>query len=117
MNTNIILEPKLVGDIRGQFFVPSYQRGYRWKIEEVERLLDDIYSNGNNNYCIQPIVVRRHSDDNNWQIKAYQKDSGYRRTIRKKHFAKNANCKFRPPCCIIWATKFRIWATRIIRYL
>lgn len=29
MNTNIILEPKLVGDIRGQFFVPSYQRGYR----------------------------------------------------------------------------------------
>lgn len=62
MNNNIVLEPKLVGDISGQYFVPSYQRGYRWGREEVERLLDDIYTNGDKNYCLQPIVVRRRND-------------------------------------------------------
>lgn len=63
MNSNIILEPKLVGDISGKYFVPSYQRGYRWGKEEVERLLDDIYTNGDKNYCLQPVVVRHRSDD------------------------------------------------------
>ena len=62
MNNNIILEPKLVGDISGQYFVPSYQRGYRWGREEVERLLDDIYTKGDKNYCLQPIVIRRRND-------------------------------------------------------
>jgi hypothetical protein len=42
-----LLELKLIGDIIGQFFVPRYQRGYRWGTLEVERLLDDIWdSNG-----------------------------------------------------------------------
>lgn len=59
----IILEPKLVGSISGKYFVPSYQRGYRWGNEEVERLLDDIYSNGDKNYCLQPVVVRRRADE------------------------------------------------------
>lgn len=31
----IKLEPKLVGEITGQFFVPGYQRGYRWGEDEV----------------------------------------------------------------------------------
>jgi uncharacterized protein with ParB-like and HNH nuclease domain len=26
----INLETKLVGDIKGSFYVPNYQRGYRW---------------------------------------------------------------------------------------
>jgi len=55
----IVLDTKLVGDITGIFFVPSYQRGYRWGKEEVERLLEDIYSNGSQGYCLQPIVVRK----------------------------------------------------------
>lgn len=42
MNNEIKLETKLVGDIRGDFYVPSYQRGYRWSETEVIRLLDDI---------------------------------------------------------------------------
>lgn len=53
------LESKLVGSITGDFFVPSYQRGYRWGSDEVKRLLDDIYSNGQSNYCLQPVVVRK----------------------------------------------------------
>ncbi|MCI5500899.1 MAG: hypothetical protein MR409_03090 [Lachnospiraceae bacterium] len=35
----IVLDTKIVGDITGTFFVPSYQGGYRWGKEEVERLL------------------------------------------------------------------------------
>lgn len=34
-HVDIVLEPKLVGDISGNFFVPDYQRGYRWD-KEVE---------------------------------------------------------------------------------
>ncbi len=61
----INLETKLVGDIQGHFFVPDYQRGYRWGKTEVETLLDDINEYGNrpkessnDNYCLQPVVVR-----------------------------------------------------------
>lgn len=59
--SDIVLETRLVGSIKGQFFVPSYQRGYRWT-EEVIRLLDDIEENGTNNYCLQPVVVKRNGE-------------------------------------------------------
>ena len=63
MNRKITLETKLVGDIKGDFYVPSYQRGYRWGVSEVERLLDDIYSTeGKSNYCLQPVVVKKDGD-------------------------------------------------------
>lgn len=63
MNSQITLGTKLVGDIKGRFYVPSYQRGYRWGKAEVERLLDDIYStDGKRNYCLQPVVVRKNRD-------------------------------------------------------
>ena len=58
----IKLETKLVGSVSGKFFVPSYQRGYRWGKDEVTRLLDDIYANGNKNYCLQPVVVRKNGE-------------------------------------------------------
>ena len=62
-NSEIKLDIKLVGDIEGNFYVPSYQRGYRWGKAEVERLLDDIYSTeGKRNYCFQPVVVRKNGD-------------------------------------------------------
>lgn len=60
--SEIKLEAKLVGEIEGKFFVPSYQRGYRWGVDEVTRLLDDIYANGTKNYCLQPIVVKNNGD-------------------------------------------------------
>lgn len=62
INNDIILETKLVADIKGDFFVPSYQRGYRWGEIEVTRLLDDVYQNGKKNYCLQPVVVRKKND-------------------------------------------------------
>ena len=58
VGNSIVLETRLVGEISGEFFIPSYQRGYRWGKEEVLRLLEDVYSNGKRNYCLQPIVVK-----------------------------------------------------------
>ncbi len=66
---NVNLETKSVGAIQGDFFVPDYQRGYRWGKTEVETLLNDINEYGgrlrkseNENYCLQPIVVRNLGD-------------------------------------------------------
>ena len=54
----INLEPKLVGKIEGDFYIPAYQRGYRWN-EEVKRLLEDIEEiEESKNYSLQPIVVK-----------------------------------------------------------
>lgn len=55
---HIILDSRIVGNITGQFFIPSYQRGYRWESKQVRALLDDIIDNGENPYCLQPVVVR-----------------------------------------------------------
>ena len=65
------LETKFVSDIAENFFVPSYQRGYRWGTSEVVRLLEDIFSlkgkggQATKNYCLQPVVVKRwnHADE------------------------------------------------------
>lgn len=46
------------------FFIPSYQRGYRWDNLEVTALLDDIFEFIQNKkltsekYCLQPVVVK-----------------------------------------------------------
>ena len=49
--------------IKGHFFVPDYQRGYRWGENEVRQLLDDIYENGEEKYYLQPIVVKKRDND------------------------------------------------------
>jgi uncharacterized protein with ParB-like and HNH nuclease domain len=63
MIDNALLEPKLVGDIRGKFFIPAYQRGYRWETEHLLMLLNDIWENGDANYCLQPIVVKKMEEE------------------------------------------------------
>lgn len=52
------------------FFVPSFQRGYRWSSAEVKALLDDIYEFILDNeksdkevfYCLQPLIVYNQND-------------------------------------------------------
>ena len=51
-----------------QFFIPHYQRGYRWTEQQVKQLLDDIDSftpreipgkpEERTFYCLQPVVVK-----------------------------------------------------------
>lgn len=60
-SNNLVL--KKISDIAGfNFFIPSFQRGYRWDIMQVEDLLNDIkeYINIENKesfLCLQPVVV------------------------------------------------------------
>ncbi|WP_282109537.1 DUF262 domain-containing protein [Shewanella algicola] len=69
------LELKPINDLlKLSFFIPSYQRGYRWSKRLVTELLDDIKefqqqaenSNKNAFYCLQPIVVKQHNGD--WEL-------------------------------------------------
>ena len=56
-----------VGDITGDFFVPFYQRGYRWGRLEVEHLLDDISQSEGERYYLQPVVVKAAGEDR-WEL-------------------------------------------------
>ena len=58
------LELKSINEILDyDFFIPSYQRGYKWDEQQVLDLLNDIYEFANKYkvkeefYCLQPIVV------------------------------------------------------------
>ena len=65
-----IIGLKSVRELLGlNFFIPDYQRGYRWTTRQVEDLLNDIKDFKSNNlqnyqfYCVQPLVVRMMSDN------------------------------------------------------
>lgn len=45
MSNNVILEAKPIGKIKGRFFIPTYQRGYRWTKSQVSTLLNDLCLN------------------------------------------------------------------------
>ncbi len=57
-----------------KFYIPDYQRGYRWTKFEVEKLLEDLYAyikkdkNGESFYCMQPLVVCFNESENAWEI-------------------------------------------------
>ena len=62
--------------LKSNFFIPSYQRGYRWTEQQVTDLLNDINefspkeipnSNEKTWYCLQPIVVKQKSE-NEWDV-------------------------------------------------
>jgi hypothetical protein len=53
---------KNVRDLLGEhYYIPNYQRGYRWGKDEVTKLLDDIWdfaSHGKSEfYCLQPLII------------------------------------------------------------
>lgn len=58
-NINMLTIKTVLEVFKNNFFVPSYQRGYRWTENEVKRLLDDIYTNKEKNYCLQPVVIKK----------------------------------------------------------
>lgn len=61
------LTTRFIGDIEGDFFIPAYQRGYRWGELEVRRLLDDIRDSAGDRYFLQPVVVKRRPDGS-WEL-------------------------------------------------
>ena len=94
------------------YFIPAYQRGYRWTKSQIEDLLNDVYTFSNKKekgskefYCLQPIVVKELQDKelqnieklnslNNW--KTYEVVDGQQRLttilillkyLQEKHLA------------------------------
>lgn len=63
------IELKSVNDLRGmRFFIPNYQRGYRWERQQAIDLLNDIEEfsrkpNSEEIYCIQPLVVQTRDEE------------------------------------------------------
>lgn len=67
-----LIERKAISDLLtgGYFYIPSYQRGYRWTPTQVTQLLRDLFSYANephgtsttnlegDYYCLQPVVAR-----------------------------------------------------------
>lgn len=51
------------------FFIPDYQRGYRWGEIQIRQMLEDIYSfiydknAAGSFYCLQPVVVKKMTPD------------------------------------------------------
>lgn len=65
MNTSTI-EIKSISQITGKFFIPDYQRGYRWEETEVSDLMKDLSAfytaykeNKEKSYSLQPLVVKK----------------------------------------------------------
>ena len=58
---------KTIGELFGtRFFVPNYQRGYRWTQQQVIDLLNDIKEFNEERdgfYCLQPLVVKQREED------------------------------------------------------
>ena len=61
------IELKSVNELLNMnFFIPNYQRGYRWTTQQVKDLLNDVNEfapKQDDFYCIQPLVVKRKEDD------------------------------------------------------
>jgi len=75
------LKPQAISELLDkQFFIPHYQRGYRWTDLQVEQLLEDIESfspkeirdNEKTFYCLQPVVVKEMDEE----TKLYNKLEG-----------------------------------------
>ena len=74
MSENNELELKPINDLLElAFFIPAYQRGYRWSQRQVIELLNDVYefclnknTSGQDFYCLQPVVVKDRGEQ--WEL-------------------------------------------------
>ncbi|MDD3739237.1 MAG: DUF262 domain-containing protein [Lentimicrobiaceae bacterium] len=80
MNENELVLKSINQLMEYSFFIPSYQRGYRWTEKQVEELLEDIWAFAINPpkqeegkmrpfYCLQPIVVKqKNGKTDEWEV-------------------------------------------------
>lgn len=69
MSDNVI-KVKAVSELLDKhFFIPDYQRGYRWTEQQVKDLLNDLWDFAGSDhknyqfYCLQPLVVRKMTNE------------------------------------------------------
>ncbi|ENW27873.1 hypothetical protein F924_01682 [Acinetobacter lwoffii ATCC 9957 = CIP 70.31] len=67
MNTTLMIEPMNIQQLlEKNFFIPAYQRGYRWTPQQIKDFLNDINQfepkindKGEKSwYCLQPLVLK-----------------------------------------------------------
>ena len=76
MNNNTLKLKSIFELLPEEFYIPSYQRGYRWTDTQVTALLTDIWDFRNKNpkneefYCLQPVVVTKPKNNTNspWEL-------------------------------------------------
>lgn len=81
------IELKSVSELLGmKFFIPSYQRGYRWTEQQVKDLLNDVNdfhpetvkdTNEETWYCLQPLVVKKMEENDHRLEKEADKTEWY----------------------------------------
>ncbi len=77
------LRLETIYDLLGMnFFIPGYQRCYRWDRKQVKNLLDDIWEfkgkcSGTDFYCLQPVVIKLMSDEDKQNNKISEKEEWY----------------------------------------
>lgn len=97
-----------------EFIIPHYQRGYRWENQEVEELLDDLWSfektsNKGEFYCLQPIVLQAKGENIYYVLDGQQRlttlyliisfleeirnDSGYNQSLFTLNYETRADCQ------------------------
>lgn len=62
---------KYINELAGRFFIPRYQRGYRWEHRQVLQLFKDLCEAANEideadelkGYCLQPLIVSMSAED------------------------------------------------------
>jgi hypothetical protein len=73
-------------DPKKKFFIPSYQRGYRWTERQVEELLNDINefepqelpdSKEKTWYCLQPLVVKKMDSTRKEEVNLSENEEWY----------------------------------------
>ncbi len=73
MNENKLELRSINSLLKENFFIPSYQRGYRWEDHQVTDLLNDLWEFSQKDrlkdefYCLQPIVIKL-MGENLWEV-------------------------------------------------
>lgn len=95
-----------VSELRShEFYVPAYQRGYRWTEHEVRALLDDVnefHADSGHQYCLQPLIVKRREDG------SFEVVDGQQRLTSVFIFMKIAAQEIRsatPPYTLVYETR------------
>jgi hypothetical protein len=103
------LTHKTIGDIRGQFVVPDYQRGYRWDQNDVRRLLEDIWGSQGKEYSLQPIVVQIFKQGQNGAEHEWELIDGQQRLttlfLVMRYMEKHASCGLGAPYSLHYETR------------
>lgn len=97
-----VAELRTANNAPRQFFIPSYQRGYRWGTGQVVQLLEDIREfarranpQPEDFYCLQPLVIKERADGRLEVVDGQQRLTTLFLILR--HFNERLATKFQQP--------------------